>query len=332
MARAILAGQPISYFPNGYPIIIAVTIACFGEDEAYHVLIYINIILSALSVFFAVRLTEKLVGTKEAFICGILMAVWPNQVNYVRQLLSEVLATFALVFAFYLQYFGAFTAGFMFFVSSLVRTTALPVAPLLSLISFSERRILHGVMIIMGLMSGYMINFVEVERGAIKESSNTGSNLLIAISSTSTDGISFSTEKFTPAERAAPIHTYFEFAVNHPKAFIEQRVSSLWELWGPWPGPGNKTNPRSTMARLLIGLRFPLLLVAMIEFWRNVRREDYLRLMTPVVSVTIIHTLYFSTPRFTYEAEPFIFILASGWIARRVSRIFSPRTNIMRTD
>jgi hypothetical protein len=110
------------------------------------------------------------------------------------------------------------------------------------------------------------------------------------------------------------IKIYFNKLFENPYYFFKQRVSALWELWGFWPSYkkheiGGK--PRSDLVRMTIGLRFPLLLLALFYVIKKRRKEMVdLFLLIPAFSLTMIHTLLYAKPRYTFPAEPLLMILA----------------------
>lgn len=140
-----------------------------------------------------------------------------------------------------------------------------------------------------------------------------GENLLYAINRNSHEGLDFSTSRYTQKQVAHPITTYLYFAARHPSQYLSQRLWSLWELWGPWPGDGN--NPgvkRSMVAKCMIGSRFIFLLLALFAIYHYRNRWETYILLTPVSVITVVHLVFYSTPRYEYVVEPLVIILAMG--------------------
>jgi hypothetical protein len=168
--------------------------------------------------------------------------------------------------------------------------------------------------LLIGLIAGPASDYSLQAAGIIKPSSNFGSNLLIAISNNSTEGVDFSMNQFSQHEIEHPVITYLEFAAKHPIEFGQQRLSALWELWGPWPEPGDSKNPRGSVTRALIGLRFPLLLFALLALWNRRKNLDSVLMFVTILVITITHFLFFSTPRFGFPIEPLLIVLAVAGI------------------
>jgi hypothetical protein len=85
-----------------------------------------------------------------------------------------------------------------------------------------------------------------------------------------------------------------------------QRLSALWETWGPYP----QDAPRASWERLLIGLRFPLLLLAALGFARHRSQLEYQLLAVPIGVLTAVHFAFFSAARFSYVVMPLVISMA----------------------
>jgi hypothetical protein len=86
----------------------------------------------------------------------------------------------------------------------------------------------------------------------------------------------------------------------------------LYELWGPWPHAGDVGAPRGTLARLVIGLRFPLLVLALAGLCLGRRRIETWMVAAPLIAGTAIHIAFFSaSPRFTVPMEPSAIVLGA---------------------
>jgi uncharacterized membrane protein len=211
-------------------------------------------------------------------------------------------------------------SGLFFWFSAFIRSTLLPVGPLtaLCLVAFGQWK--RALLVVAGLAMGLGIERTLSALGLIVPSGNLGPNLLISIGSDSVRGINFSIDQFSAAEKAQPFITYLTFAIERPVEFLYQRWAALWELWGPWPSPGDAENPRSYLGRGLIGLRFPLFVAALMELWRGRKKWEYCIIGCPIIIVTLIHIMFFATPRFTHPVEPMLIILASVFLAKIVER------------
>jgi hypothetical protein len=97
--------------------------------------------------------------------------------------------------------------------------------------------------------------------------------------------------------------------------------SAFWELWGPWPQASNVDMPRSTITKILIGLRCLMILLAIAAFWSRRSSVEIGLVMIPIILITVVHTAFFSTPRFTFPVEPLVLVLATLGMAD-VARLF----------
>lgn len=326
MADAIISGDPRSYFPNGYPLIVAATKILAGEPLLADALLSLNVILSTLVVLASYFIARTFMSPRLSLIaCGII-ALWPNQINYVRQLLTEVPTTFFLTLGILLLLrFKNILGGFILFLAGLIRSTISPLGVIISayLAWVGQKR--AAAFLLAGVAAGFTLNYALLRSGFIAESSNTGMNLLLSINKHSGDHSFFSTDSFTDAQKDHPLLTYLQFAIYNPVDFFNLRFASLWELWGPWPSSGDPDAPRSFIRRTIIGMRFPAFLLALVALWLNRNNPAVIIIGTPILLITLIHVAFFSTPRFTYTIEPFLIILAVGGATCIYKKIAQPK-------
>src|SRR5262249_35870498 len=151
-----------------------------------------------------------------------------------------------------------------------------------------------------GLAVGYLLNEMLVEMAFLMPSSNFEHDVLIRIAKDSITGIKGSKVALTAEQKTNALNTYLSLAIQHPVECSYQRVASLWELWGPWPRSGVPNGPRFIYSRFLIGLRFPLFVLGCYGLWINRQKIEYFYLGVPIVVITIVHVIFFSSPRYTY--------------------------------
>jgi len=311
MADAILNGEPYSRFPNGLPLLIAGLKTFLPNSWIPASIIWINILASTAAVGLTVGISKKITGNALlACLAGLILAFYPNQLNYVRQILTEAPATFLLVFHIYLflqrRYFSS---AVILFIAVLFRSSLLPLIPLMMIFAFALERSKNPTIPILkfigGLASITLIYISLVILEIVKPAANLSANLLISISSYG-GNIDYTHSGFTNAELDSALNTYFTFALEHPWEYFKQRLLSFNELWG-WPSTGEPS--RSITKKLLIALRIPFFLGAVIAFSQNLKKPEIWVLFSPVLIITAIHTMFFSTTRFSYVAEPFIIIL-----------------------
>lgn len=318
--KGILTGAPYAFFPNGFPLLIAALWAAVGPAAVPEAIVAVNVIFSVATVGLSYAIGREVAGRDVGLLAALVVAVFPNQINYARFIMSEVLAGVLLAASVYLLLrHRALWSGFVLGLAVLVRTSLLPaLALLLGTILVFRRGLKEAGAFLLGAALVAGLHAALLTTGTIAPTQNSDYNLLIALTATSTQGIDFSRSRFearfTDEERAHPLATYVRFAAEHPKEYAKQRLSSLWELWGPWPAPGSSEHPRRLWARLLIGLRFLVIVPAAWALLRHRRDERAWILAGPILTITLVHTAFFSTPRFTYVVEPLAIVLVA-WLA-----------------
>lgn len=299
------------YFPNGYPLFVAL-IGIVSPLSRELSLVICNIVFSSAVVGFVYLISwSRTTSNVLAICCALGVAAWPNQLNYVPKLLSEVPSTFLLiggVAALHFKYFGA--GGLLVGMSAIVRTSLMPVGILIPAILYffgKKREALVSALsflfvIVASLAWGYYFH------GIWFTGRNFGHDVQIAIIS-ALPQIDYTARGVDFIGTVDAIGNYFEYFLTDPIWFLYQRLYSLWELWGFWPSDGKIG--RSDIVKLVIGLRFPLLMLALYAAVRNHHRSysDYI-LLCPVLVLTVVHAALFSTPRFSYPAEPALIVLA----------------------
>lgn len=321
LARDILEGAPTSERSNGYPLLIAALARLLPGGSIPLALVGLNVAASAAVVLLVGLIGRGVAGWGVGLLAALGTALYPNQLNYVRYILTEAPTTLLLVAAVWLLLRrrvatrDAFLAGVLLGLGVLLRSSLLGVGvSVLAVLVLFRRPWRESTGLVAGAALVGLFNVGLIAGGVIAPTQHTGPNMLISIQSTSSEGLVFSTEAFSPEERAAPLATYLRFAVDRPATFLHQRASALWELWGPWPAAGDPDAPRSALIRLLIGIRLALLLLAAGGLVRHHRRLEAWMLAAPLLAITAIHVAFFATPRFTYVVEPFAFVLAAWWV------------------
>lgn len=314
-AEAIISGQPFGYFPNGYPFIIALAKITAGESLCIYFLLLLNVLLSSSSVILCYLIGRKIFDEKTGVIIAVVLMFYPNQLNYVREIMSEVPAEFFLVaglYAFLRRRY--FISAILLLVTSYIRTEFIPVALILGLILIlRDKTWMNVYKYAAGVIVVILVVAVIRYEGVVEPPANLGKNLLIAVNTNSQEGLTFSTNRYSKDQIAHPITTYLSFVGSHPSKFISQRLWSFWEFWGPWPGDGNDPSARrSTLAKCIIGTRFFFLILALFSIFLYWHRWEPWVLLMPVLVITTVHFLFYSTPRYEYVIEPLVIILAMG--------------------
>lgn len=310
MADRILNGNPFSYFPNGYPLLIVLLKLLVSNSIIPEALIILNIIFQLMTLFSIERIL-KYYSVKERLrlITLLVIAIYPNQINYTRQLLTEASSLFFLILTIYLYTNKKnLLSGLIGYLTSQFRPTLLPFLPGLILFELLNKNYRNVLTLLGGFLIGLFIFLILEKTNIINPPNNLGKNLLISIQSDSYD-IDWNTKNFTADGSSSPIKTYMNFAINNPVRFLEQRLISLWVLWGPLP-----VSHRGIFEKLLIAIRFPLFILSILAmiFYKRIglQRDFVLIISLPIIIITAIHTMFFSQQRFTFVVEPFIITLS----------------------
>jgi hypothetical protein len=313
--KAILAGAPVSRMPNGLPLLEAALIGTLGDAHIYAILT-INVLLGTLACWLIFRIADRNFGARSAWAALALAALYPHTLNYVRFELTETISIFLLLLAIWsIGARKALLAGTAIGLLCLFRSSMLPSGVLLFAAAAYWQLAGPGwrplALHIAGWSMVLGLNLALEKSGVIAPPSNMGSNLVLATRANSTAGIPFMTANLQPEELEHPVRHYLRFAIDHPGTWIGQRLSSLWELLGPWPGGGGLEQARGPATRAMIGLRFLFVLLALFALWRLRHPHGYL-LAAPLLGLVVLHTLFFSEPRFLVPAEPLLLLLASA--------------------
>jgi hypothetical protein len=316
-AELLLEGKYPAYFPNGFPFIITLFIFITGSIVTTGtIIILLNIILSTLIVFLVYCISLSLYKEEKlALIAALLIGLYPNQINYVRFILSDIPCTFLLVLSLYLfqqsKYkFSAVAAGF----ASIIRTVFLPLGILFSLYLFKKKEYKTGrtyliyflIPVSLLILYGYIISSeITIGKNAFHNLTLTANNL---------EG------GYTNA--AASFNDYFSYLINDPVKFIKDRFFSLWELWGPLASI-TKWEKASLHYRILAGLRFPLLLLALYGFFKIPISNEKVFIALAVLILTAVHFFYFSSSRHSLSVEPFLVILGAKGLNEVYSKFFN---------
>lgn len=291
------------YFPNGYPAIIAALTYFFGIANRELLLIILNIILSTISIILFWFVIKKNIGVNIfSLMALVLFAFYPNQLTYVRFILTEVPALFFIILSFYfLSKENKISAAVSFGIAITIKTALLPVLLFWVIYLIYKKQFIAGllymffasfpllIMMIYGLFitGTFTMGYSSVHNFYITvDGSGLKSTNLI-------DGISY----------------YFNFALSNPSKFLSDRLNSIWEFWGFLPS-SNAGLRENLIFRLLIGIRFPLLLFAIYGFVKSKKDELIIFSAILIGSITLLHLIFYSIPRYNFVVEPFVIFLA----------------------
>lgn len=318
MANAILAGHPIAKFPNGLPLLIAFTETVFHPNHAPLILICLNIILSTSLVWMTAKIAIKISNKNYVgIIAALIVAFYPNQLDYTRLILSDIPACFLITFtAFLFLKEKYFYAGLTLFIATLFRTNLLLVFPFIFMVGlyflYKSQTKIKLSNFLCGYLLGVMLYTIMINTGMIASTNRYSYEILKSLNANSLMEEYPSPANFSENEKAHPIHTYFQFALNNPSLYLKQRIYALENLWGWPPSPG-----RGLLAKILISVRLPLFILGLIGFWKYREKLDSWILLAPIIALSIIHVAMYSSPRYTVPVEPLLICLASLFFSKR---------------
>jgi len=307
-AQAIAAGGLALGFPNGYPLLIAPLAALFAGDGLGWALGVLNAALSAAVAPLAFVMMRCIgVSTVLATIGALAVALWPHQLNYARQVLSEAPTTFwlALSCAAVLLWRPA-VAGATLAAAVMTRPSYVLCTPLIAAALHGSGRGREAgtfsltVALILVAYAAMQWTFT----GVFGLSGNLAVNIVV---SARWDPFVPDFHITPPASLADALRIYFDVLVNDPARFFVTRLFNLWDLFGPWP----LEEVRSPLSRVLIGLRFPVFALYVVGLARLARYRKWVELTAlaaPVGAVAMVHVPLFAIPRFAVPVEPFLIV------------------------
>ena len=313
-AEILKKGGYDNYFPNGYPLLILI-ISMFSSLEMG--LLWLNIILSVFTILLIYLIAENLTGNiYTALFSAAVLTFYPTQVNYVHYILTEVPVTFFLALAFYLfQKEKLLYSGLVLGFAIIIRTTLVFVPILFFLYLFFNHKRREGITWFLSflIVPLLMMSYGFIVSGYFTLGRNFTHNIYVTIN-----------EHYNASySKTQGIEAYLNYMISSPVQFMSDRVHSFWNLWGFIPSVADGF--RSGLKyRILVGLRFPLLILAIFGYMKFESKRIPLLLLLPAISITLIHTMFFSNTRFTIPAEPFLIILAIIGAGKFISKKIIP--------
>ncbi|MBS1664284.1 MAG: glycosyltransferase family 39 protein [Bacteroidetes bacterium] len=328
-ADTLLAGGYTDYFPNGYPLMIALVKAvCKGLTEPIMLLLHIG--MSVATIWFVYDIGRRISGLPYlGLLAALLLAVFPSQINYVRWLTTETPTAFFLLGGFFFYYRRNYMwAGLFLGFATVVRSNVSPVFLLLFLVHFihyNKQPFLKRLPV--SLIAGTFLPLLLIgsycywKTGKFSTAGNNQINILYSVTA-SGSYIDFNLGDKLPEVNTTgkALHLYVQHMKEYPGEFVRQKLANYWELWGFYAS--SAAGGRGTGSRLLLGLgNLFLLVLGLPGWWQQRKNYPVSILIIPFVVVTILHTMLFAMPRYTYPVEPFLLILCSYTIFRLLKKL-----------
>lgn len=318
MADAIISGHPIAKFPNGFPLLIALIKIFFQSEKLPFVLVFLNVCLSTIVIGMTAAITIKITKKKYlGVVAALIVALYPNQINYTHQILSEVPTCFLLTLSIFIYLKkNYFVSGLILFAATMFRSDLLLVFPMLFSLTlfyfYKNDKITNAVYYLAGYLAGVIFYSMLLSYSIVSSTNRYGLEILKSLNANSIREEYPSIKNFSADEQAHPIRTYFSFMINHPTTYIQQRLSAAENMWGLISAPS-----RSLSAQILIAIRFPIFILGLFGLWKYRSKFEAWIIAMPIIALSIIHIALYSSPRYTYSVEPLLICLASMSLIRR---------------
>ncbi|RYG53958.1 MAG: hypothetical protein EOO01_02935 [Chitinophagaceae bacterium] len=328
-AEAILQGDYINYFPNGYPLLIAITDWLPGKFTPNWML-WVNVLMAVATLYFVYRICKILFRNSWVALFAVtLLALLPTQINLVRWLTSEVAVTFFLALAYLLYLRKNFIfSGVCFAMAAFIRTEMLFIALLIiiyELIKYKQFNFRLTLAVIIPLL---LVGFwCKQETGEFAISGHGRVNIMYAITASGSDIDWEYIDKHPEIQtEKQAVAAYFDHAKENPGQFAKQKAHNLWEMWGV---PSSADGTRGTGSRILITLSNLFLIVfGLGGWWMNRKRGGVFVLVFPFIVITGLHMMMFSLQRYTFPVEPFLAITAAWMVMNVMAKFKSQGTKV----
>ncbi|WP_431214337.1 ArnT family glycosyltransferase [Puia sp. P3] len=315
-AEILREGRYLNYFPNGYPLMVFIA-KQITANHSQTLLLWLNIFMSTTTIWFVYDIALRTLKNRTvALTAGIIFAIFPPLLNYVRWIMSEG-PTFFFLLGSYYYYFRQknWLSGLFFGLTTLVRTNIAPVFLLIVAIELVWKRRLNYRLLITAFIPIILLgSYCYLQTGKFSIEGNARINILYSVTAKG-NYIDFEIgDKYPQIDTEdKAVQLYMDHMKKEPGEFLSQRIANLWELWGFVASDAQGF--RSPATRLMLGLcNFFLVVFGIVGFWLNRRSFDAWLLILPFVVLTGIHTILVAIPRYAYPAHPFMIIFGSWTI------------------
>lgn len=336
-AAILQQGSYLNYFPNGYPLIVLIA-EMVSINHSQAILLCLNIAMSTMTIWWVWDIARRIFRDDAvAMMAGILMAIFPPLINYVRWIMTETPTIFYLVGAYFFYYRKRYwLSGLMFGLAAVTRANIGPIFLLLVLMELIVRKKLNYRLLLAAFVPIFIVCFYCYGKtGKFAISGNARVNILYAVTASGSHIDFYMTDEhpeIDTKEKAEKM--YFDHMRAEPGQFTRQRLANAWELWGFYASDSD--GHRSPVASILLGgCNLFLIVAGLFGWWRNRKDFNVAILILPFLVVTAVSVMLIAIPRYAYPAEPFLLVTGSwvlvllvrrrGWFAgMRKRRTFLP--------
>jgi hypothetical protein len=336
--------EPSAYWPPGTSMLYAALFKLAGPG--YRAIIALNLALFVGTTWLTITLCDEWFGARAAAIAGLLLAVWPSQVQFTTVLASEQPFTFGLVGGLFLwtrvgwpRWRSALCAGLAFGVTSLIRPTALLIPGLLAGTDVMRTRKIGPIVskalvvyaVLLAVVAPWAVRNSRVFGRMVLVSTNGGSNLWMGNHEAAQGGYTELPPEATAIHNEAARDEYLgqeakRFIRRHPLQFLQLAVrrlvithagESIGVVWNE-PGLSERFGPGAMKLLKLGNAAFwGLVMLAALAGAVMLARSAgvWSALIMPAVFLwayfALVHALVVAQDRYHFPSIPFIAALAA---------------------
>lgn len=358
-------GHPTAFWPVGYPGFLASIFFVF--EASPRIAAIAQLILSALSSLIVLSLARRLFGSDTTGRLSILiLAIYPNQIEYVGILLPETLVTFLLLsmlwaFVTWPGPIGAAVAGCLAGALVLTKPQFILLVILLPVITISSRRSRTArfrsaalVVVTIIVVAPWTYRNWSTFHAFVPVSANDGINLLVGNNPsargdyTPNDPLVASVGHPNVAEQIAVNRRARDAALmwiwENPIAASALLPRKVWRLWAPdgeaewsYQAGFSEYEANAVLFRFVRGLNQAFYVAILAAYITSIPLYLQTRLFRDepwtlfghfvVLVTTMVSLIFFGHSRFHFPAMPWIIMYGAWWLAmRRVSVVSPPLT------
>ncbi|MCZ6835628.1 MAG: glycosyltransferase family 39 protein [Planctomycetota bacterium] len=354
-------GRPTAYWPVGTSGVYAILFALFGH--VFWPIVVFNILVRLATTVLVMTLADRWFGSSVALLSGVLMSIWPSQIQFTTVLASELPFALVMLLALWIwlmedrSIWGrAMVVGLILGLASYLRPTALLLPVVFAMIRLAQQGQIVKTTLATSLV--FVCLGITVAPWAYRNtntfdqfvliSTNGGTNLWMG-NNPESDGTFMSPPKDMPdlneAERDKELgRRAVEYIKAEPGAFIWRTVSKLIRLHDR-ETIGVHWNEKGLITRFGEGVLVPLKImaqtywlailglalagVALLEIQLKSWPDRFRGLFHPTLLIwtyfASIHAVIVIQDRYHFPSQPFIAILAAVALSQGIGFVKSRR-------